>query len=239
MPPGPAICSEAQGATIGNHLIHILLRGLKRLQSGSFHTAMQHFVRRVHYFQIRSAYTSEQADALVRGKLAAGIVILPVPEERLSCDGLYRERLLLALPERHPLAAKIEVELEDLNRLPLVTIRGDIEPRFGEALTRVFASTRTKPRIFHEATTQAEALSLVAEGTAAALVLPSATHPKPTTIAFRRFADDLLTAEMGLAYLGERGSPVLRSVRKFLLETFQPLGGDGLRDHRVRQMALF
>src|SRR5262249_15411069 len=159
---------------------------------------------------------------VLRGKLAAGIVVLPVPQDGLTCDGLYRERLLLALPERHPLASKSEIEMEDLNRLPLVTIRGDIEPRFGEALTRIFASTRTIPRIFNEATTQAEALSIVLEGTAAALVLPSAQHPKPTTIEFRRFADDLLTVEVGLAYLNESASPVLRSVRKFLLETFQP-----------------
>src|SRR5580704_17982069 len=40
--------------------------------------------------QLASSYTSEQADALMRGKLQAGLVILPVREEGLACEPLYR-----------------------------------------------------------------------------------------------------------------------------------------------------
>lgn len=82
-----------------------------------------------------SAYTSEQADGLMRGKLQAGLVILPARDEGLTCEGLYREALVLALPEHHALAAKAQIEITDLHELPLVIIRGDIEPRFGEDLT--------------------------------------------------------------------------------------------------------
>src|ERR1700682_1882365 len=49
-----------------------------------------------------SAHTSEQANRLMQGKLQAGLVILPVPQNGLTCEGLYREGLVLALPERHP-----------------------------------------------------------------------------------------------------------------------------------------
>src|SRR6202047_3039900 len=38
-----------------------------------------------------SAHTTEQADGLMRGKLQAGLVILPIREEGLTCEGLYRE----------------------------------------------------------------------------------------------------------------------------------------------------
>src|SRR5262249_18408169 len=82
--------------------------------------------------RLASAYTSEQADGLMRGKLQAGLVILPIREEGLASDGLYRETLILALPEQHPLTNKRAVEIFDLDRLPLVILRGDIEPRFGE-----------------------------------------------------------------------------------------------------------
>ncbi len=186
-----------------------------------------------------SAYTSEQADGLMRGKLQAGLVILPLREEGLASEVLYQDALVLALPELHPLAAKTDIEITDLHELPLVIIRGDIEPRFAENLNRIFGVARVRPRIFHEATTQAEALELVSEGSVAALTMPSARYPVRDRVVFRRFVDEFLTAETGLAYLGENGSAILTSLRKFLLETFHPLGGSGVRDDRARQMALF
>ena len=190
--------------------------------------------------QLISAYTSEQADGLLRGKLQAGLVVLPTREQGLVSEGLYREPLVLALPAQHPLVSKNAVELSDLDRIPLVTMRGDIEPRFGEDLQRVFGVAHVRPRIFHQATTQPEILELVAESDfAAGLILLSAQNPARDGIVFRRFLDDFLMAEMGLAYLGENQSPILKSLRKFLLETFHPLSGDGFRDARERQMALF
>jgi DNA-binding transcriptional LysR family regulator len=189
--------------------------------------------------RLASAHTSEQADGLMRGKLQAGLVILPVREERLTCEGLYREALLLALPERHPLTARPEIQITDLHELPLVIMRGDIEPRFGEDLNRIFGVARIRPRTFHEATTQAEALELVSEGSVAALAMPSAQYPVRERVVFRKFVDEFLTVEMGLAYLGENGSAILASLRKLLFETFQPLSGGRFRDTRSRQLTLF
>jgi DNA-binding transcriptional LysR family regulator len=186
-----------------------------------------------------SAYTAEQADGLLRGKLQAGIVILPVVEEGVRTDGLFSERFLLALSQRHALAPQPEIHMSDLDGLPLVTIRSDIEPRFGEPLRRVLSLARVRPRMSHEATTQAETIEFVSEGTMAGLVLPSAQHPPPRGVVFRRFADDFFIGETGFAYLGETNSPAVKSVRKFLLETFKPLGDHGPRETPTRQMALF
>jgi DNA-binding transcriptional LysR family regulator len=189
--------------------------------------------------RLASAHTSEQADGLIRGKLQAGLVILPIRQQGVTTEGFYRQALILALPEQHSLAKKPAIEIGDLNELPMATIRSDIEPRFGEDLKRIFDTARIRPRIVHEATTQAEALELVSEGSTAALTMPSAQYPPRERIVFREFLDAFLTAEMGLAYLGESGSEVLTSLRKFLLDTFQPLRRDGFRDGRARQMVLF
>ena len=188
-----------------------------------------------------SAHTSEQADGLVRGTLQAGLVILPIREQALTSEGLYREALVLALPEGHPLATKDTVQISDLDDIPLATIRGDIEPRFGEDLNRIFRVARVHARIAHQATTQAELLELVAEsGFLAGLTMPWAQHPARDGIVFRRLMDEFLTAEVGLAYLRDNGSPILKSLRQFLMDVFQPLSpeSDGL-ERRARQMALF
>jgi len=187
--------------------------------------------------RLASAHTSEQADCLMRGRLQAGLVILPFTENGLTCEGLYRQGLVLALPDAHPLTSKRAVEITDLNEIPVVVIRRDIEPHFEHVLKRVFALTRISLHIFHEATTQAEALELVSEGACVALMMPSAQYPQWEGIVFKKFADELLSAETGLAYLGENGSPLLATLREFLLSTFQPFSGH-LEDTK-RQMALF
>jgi len=60
-------------------------------------------------------------------------------------------------------------------------------------------------------------------------------------IVFRPFVDELLTVQTGLGYLREDASPILKSLRKFLFETFKPLSPDldTLGKSRARQMALF
>jgi len=166
-------------------------------------------------------------------------VILPVRERGIVCEDLYRQGLVLALPEHHPLVAKPSIEITDLNELPLVLIRGDIEPRFGDFLRRIFEVSRVRPRVFHEATTQAEALEIVSEGVVAALTMLSAQYPVRERVVFRQFDDEFLRAEVGLAYVGESESAILTSLRKFLLEASQPLSGGRFRDGRARQMAFF
>jgi LysR family transcriptional regulator, hca operon transcriptional activator len=192
------------------------------------------------HLRLVSAHTSEQADGLIRGKLQAGLVILPVQQPGLTCESLYREGLVLALSECHPLANKREVEIADLHELPIIIIRGDIEPRFGEDLNRIFAVARIRPSTFHEATTQAEALQFVSDGCIAALTMPSAQCLVRDRIVFRSFVDDFLTAQIGLAYFGEsEPPPILTSLKKFLYGIFQPLRIGTFRDGHTSQLKLF
>ncbi len=187
-----------------------------------------------------SGHTAEHVDGLMRGRLQAGLVLLPPSENRLTFEFLHRDRLMLALPKQHPLTTKEHVEVTDLHELPLVKIRGDIEPRFGECMKRLFAVIRVRPRIFHEATNQTEALEIVSHHGVAAITTPAAQHPASEHIVFRRFLDEILTAETGLAYFGEPTSPILKSLRKFLAETFQPLAsGPFVPEENTPQMILF
>src|SRR5258707_1646161 len=133
-----------------------------------------------------SAHTSEQADGLVRGTLQAGLVILPIREQAVSCEGLYREALVLALPVGHPLATKDTVQITDLDEIPLATIRGDIEPRFGQDLNRIFGVSPVGPRMAQQATTQAELLEhRLDSGFLLGVDLPLAQHPLRGQIAVR------------------------------------------------------
>ena len=74
--------------------------------------------------QFVSGHTSEHLDGLTRGRLQAGLVILPPRESRVVFEGLHRERLILALPKQHALTTKKHIEITDLHELPLGEIRG-------------------------------------------------------------------------------------------------------------------
>jgi DNA-binding transcriptional LysR family regulator len=176
-----------------------------------------------------SGHTSEHVNGLLQGRLDAGLIILPAVEDRVEFRGFQRERLVLAMPKDHELATKKHVEVTDLDRLPLVKIRGDIEPRFGTSLKRLFALIRIQPKIFYEATTQSEALELVKQDGVAALTTPAALHTATDQILFRKFLDEILTVETSLAYVGEPTSPILKSLQTFLFEMVQPWRGGTLR----------
>lgn len=81
---------------------------------------------------------------------------------------------------------------------------------------------------------------MVSQDGVAALTTPAAQYPANDQIVFRNFYDDILIAETGLAYFGEPTSPILKSLRKFLAETFQPLAaGPYVPDGNARQMVMF
>ena len=186
-----------------------------------------------------SGHTAEHVDALIRGKLDAGLVMLPVTEDRVTFNVLHRERLILALPNQHPLTKKKHIEVTDLHQLPLVKIRGDIEPRFGNSLKRLFAVIRVRPQIFHEVTTQSEALEIVSQDGVAAIITPAVLSPANDRVVFRKFLDEILTVETGLAYFSEPASPILKSLRSFLAETFEPLAAGPIVPGNAHQLILF
>ena len=103
-------------------------------------------------------------------------------------------------------------------------------------MKKLFTLIRVRPRILHEATTQSEAIELVSQEGVAALTTPAAAGFTAADVVFRRFSDEILTATTVLAYFGEPLSPILKSLRQFVAETFQPLreGWDG-----QKQMVLF
>ena len=190
--------------------------------------------------RIVSGHSAEHVEALIAGRLHAGLIISTAEEQRIARDFVHRERLLLALPRQHALAAKKNIEITDLHDLPLIKIRGDIEPRFGESLKRFLALIRIKPRIYHEATTQGEALQIVAQDGVAALTTEAAEQLANDYVLFRHFVQELLFVHTSLAYFGEPVSPILTSVRKFLSDTYQPLEPASLvREPKTHQMILF
>ena len=73
---------------------------------------------RTRFPKLELLLVEEKSDVLLarlrEGRLDAGLLALPVHDEQLHAEFLFEEPFLLAVPERHPLAARDSLTLKDL-----------------------------------------------------------------------------------------------------------------------------
>ncbi len=110
---------------------------------------------------LQSAYSATQIDLLHSGKLQAGIVELPVHGEGLQTHHLWRDELVVALPENHRLAAKSQIDRRDLTGLPMIWASKTNHPALTEPLLDTGHWGGQLPLIAHEVNTVAELLDLL------------------------------------------------------------------------------
>ena len=201
-----------------------LLSGIRRL-------SLKH--RREFLVSFHSSATSEQIQSLLAGSLQAGFVTLPVRNESLSVRSLFREPLVVVLPEAHPLASKREVTTTELRESPVIFRARQSHPASHDHLLKLFRKAAFVPRIVQEATTAAESLYLVREGLGIAFLKLSAIPPDQG-FAFARISDISLFEETGFAYRRDNRSNKLKEFVMFLRSHcrelaahFQSHEGDG------------
>ncbi len=70
-------------------------------------------------------FEEKTADILVmlqQGKLDAGILALPIDDESLECEMLFEEPFLAAMPQRHALASRDRIHMDDLRGQELLLL---------------------------------------------------------------------------------------------------------------------
>jgi LysR family hydrogen peroxide-inducible transcriptional activator len=107
--------------------------------------------------QLKEDLTERLLADLLSGDLDVGLMALPIRDERLHVEKLFAEPLVVALPAKHPLAARTEVKLADISEEPFILLddvhcfgdqvlsfchRGGLEPRVvcrGEQIVTLLA----------------------------------------------------------------------------------------------------
>ncbi len=72
--------------------------------------------------QLFEEKTGDVLQMLEQGKLDAGVLALPLPDETLEHQVLFEEPFVLAIPSGHPLAAKTNIKTNDLRSSPLLLL---------------------------------------------------------------------------------------------------------------------
>lgn len=139
------------------------------------------------------------AAALRDGRVEIAFVCAPVDAPAAECDVLAEERLVLALPERHPLARRARVPVRALDGLAIVQVDPAVEPGWAGAAQAALLAAGVAPRVVQQTDGKVAQLGLVAAGVGAGLVSESLARLRPHGVVLRPL--DGLALRLHLAML--------------------------------------
>ncbi|MET8470991.1 LysR family transcriptional regulator [Streptomyces sp. NPDC006422] len=134
-------------------------------------------------------YSGEALRRITDGTLDLGFVALPV-RRGVTARVVRSERLVLALPDSHPLADRAEVPVRALADEPIVTFPRSRESAVRDAMAQACHDAGFAPRIAQEAPDSYNMLALVGAGVGVAVVVESARNIHLEHVVFRPLAGE-------------------------------------------------
>ncbi|GAB3626318.1 LysR family transcriptional regulator [Pandoraea terrae] len=162
--------------------------------------------------QLLEATSDVQIEALMAGRLDAGLFIPPVPARfasELSYLPIVREPLMLALPADRAGAGTEAVSLNDYAREPLIVFPRRVAPAFYDIIMGCYSACGLTPRVGQEAIQMQTIVSLVSAGMGVALVPQSLCHLRRTGVVYRALRARNALIETGLLWRTAEVTPVL------------------------------
>ncbi|MFE9352773.1 LysR substrate-binding domain-containing protein [Streptomyces olivaceoviridis] len=151
----------------------------------------------------------DQVEALRSGAIDVALLRPPAADPSLAVHTLRRDRLVVALPAEHPLAAKTRVRAADLAGLDMIMHSADRRSVMHDVVLGVLREAGIEPRIRHEVGETSTLITLVAGG------LGVAVAPEPVTalaldgVVYRPLVRPAASIELAVAHRADRDEPHL------------------------------
>lgn len=156
-------------------------------------------------------YAGEAVGRITDGTLDVGFVALPVRRGVLT-RVVRMERLLVALPDSHPLAERRGVSFADLAKERFVSFPAARGSAVREAMVQACQEAGFAPRIVQEAPDSYNLLALVGAGMGIAVVVESARHIHLDHVVFRSLEGQPPVLPIALAWRSGNRSAALAAV---------------------------
>lgn len=140
------------------------------------------------------------------GEIGSAIATLPLTEDRLA----------VALPMGHPLAALPRVRLKSLATEQLVMSARQVSPVYFDMLTSVCRSHGFAPSILHEVRSVTSQIAYVSCGQGVALVPSSMRKLAPENVVIRPLKEKVMVVTAALAWNASRHHPMVETVVSWL-----------------------
>ena len=125
---------------------------------------------------------------------------------------LVEDRLVVALPGDHPLAARTRISLSSLANEPWVMFSRKVSPVYFDNLIATCRDSGFSPRVLHEVRSVASQIAFVSYGQGIALVPASLKKMSPDNVVFRALSQKLNVVTTAVAWNADRPHPVVDAV---------------------------
>ena len=154
---------------------------------------------------------SEQLQMLRDGQIHAGFLRYPAPDRTLTVKPIFREPLVVVLPERHPLARRRSLTLSALRGERFVLFPRRFAPAYYDALMAIFRNAGVEPKVVHDTNRLHTTLSLVATGRGVSLAGKCVERLGRPGVVCRPLRPRVPDIEMAVAYDPRNPSRLLRA----------------------------
>jgi DNA-binding transcriptional LysR family regulator len=163
--------------------------------------------------------SEEQVEAMNAHRLDVGLIRPPVAgTEALALKVIWREPLVVALPQAHPLAAQSRIALADLAGESFLQVSRHVGPGFYDQFIRICAQAGFSPKVVQEARTTQTLVSLVAVGMGVSLVPDSLQSFQRSGIVYRPLQPPAPATDLAVMWRPEDDSPALRAFLEIIGE---------------------
>lgn len=129
-----------------------------------------------------------QREALARGDLDVGLFSLQPHDRGVEGERVAEDPLVVALPQGHPLAARVRVPIAALREEAWVLFPRDLRTHFLELILDTCRAAGFVPRVAQEASQLHTVSGLVSAGVGVTLLPSSVARGRRAGVAFRRMA---------------------------------------------------
>ena len=163
--------------------------------------------------------TAAQVQALRRGQIQLGLLRPPINDDAVETEDLVQERLLVALPENHPLCRKSHVRLAEMAEEPFVLCSAEVEPSLHRCYVDLLKSAGFEPRIVQEVTHLQTQLGMVAAGVGVSLVPSAVTYQTRPGVMYRELNCPQVMLPKSAAWIKGFSSPALEGFLAAMRQT--------------------
>ncbi|HEX2177485.1 MAG TPA: LysR substrate-binding domain-containing protein [Nocardioidaceae bacterium] len=151
----------------------------------------------------------DQIEALLAGRIDLALLRPPADEPALSVTTLRRDRLIVALPERHRLAVRQRIRVADLRNQDLVVHASGGRSVMYDAVTALCRDAGFEPRVRHEVAETSTLVTFVAAGLGVAVVPGPVADLGVAGTTYRPLARRDARIDLAVAVRAEDDTPAL------------------------------
>lgn len=152
---------------------------------------------------------ADQVEALREGSIDLALLRPPVADGTLAVIPLREERLVVAVPSGHRLAARRQLRAADLAGTDLIVHSAGRHAMMYDVVRRLFTDAGLSPRVRHEVGETSTLVTLVAGGLGAAVVPEPVSALALDGVVYRPLVRPVSTVELAASYRAERNEPHL------------------------------